>query len=73
MGGLLVGFPPGYMLLFMLSGVIAMAGVHLVFKYTEDDRGASFPMKPGVQVEMILSEPPSAVKRLMGDRKVLAA
>jgi len=72
-GGLLVGFFPGYRPLFVLSGVIAALGFLLVFMYTEDDRDASCPMKPGVQIEMILSELPSTLRRLLGDRKVLVA
>ncbi len=72
-GGFLVGFFPDYRPLFVLSGVITALGFLLIWRYTEDDRGVSCPMKPGVQIQMILSEFPSTLRRLLGNRKVLVA
>ncbi len=72
-GGFLVGFFPGYRSLFVVSGVVAALGFLLIWKYTEEDRGVSCPMKPGVQIQMILSEFPSTMRRLLGNRKVLVA
>jgi len=72
-GGFLAGFFPDYRPLFVLSGVITALGFLLIWKYTEDDRDASCPMKPGVQIQKILSEFPSTLRRLLGNRKVLAA
>jgi len=72
-GGFLVRFFPDYRPLFVLSGVITALGFLLIWRYTEDDRDASCPMKPGVQIQMILSEFPSTLRRLLGNRKVLVA
>ncbi len=72
-GGYLVRFFPGYRPLFVVSGVIAALGFLIIWRYTEDDRDASCPMKPGVQIQMILSEFPSTVRRLLGTRKVLVS
>ncbi len=72
-GGFLVGFFPDYRPLFVLSGVITALGFLLIWRYTEDDRDVSCPMKPGVQIQMILSEFPSTLRRLLGNRKVLVA
>ena len=72
-GGFLVGFFPDYRPLFVLSGVITALGFLLIWRYTEDDRDVSCPMKPGVQIQMIISEFPSTLRRLLGNRKVLVA
>jgi MFS family permease len=72
-GGFLVGFFPDYRPLFVLSGVITAFGFLLIWRYTEDDRDVSCPMKPGVQIQMILSEFPSTLRRLLGNRKILVA
>jgi MFS family permease len=72
-GGFLVRFFPDYRPLFVLSGVITALGFLLIWRYTEDDRDASCPMKPGVQIQMILSEFPSNMRRLLDNKKVLAA
>ena len=72
-GGFLVGFFPDYRPLFVLSGVITALGFLLIWRYTEDDRDVSCPMKPGVQIQMILSEFPSTLRRLLGNKKVLVA
>lgn len=53
-GGFLVGFFPDYRPLFVLSGVITALGFLLIWRYTEDDRDVSCPMKPGVQIQMII-------------------
>jgi MFS family permease len=72
-GGFLVGFFPDYRPLFVISGIITALGFLLIWRYTEDDRDVSCPMKPGVQIQMILSEFPSTLRRLLGNRKVLVA
>ena len=73
LGGYIVRFFPDYRPIFAVSGVIAAIGFFIIWRYTEDDRDASCPMKPGVQIQMILSEFPSTMRRLLGNRKVLAA
>ena len=73
LGGYTVRFFPDYRPIFAVSGVIAALGFFIIWRYTEDDRDASCPMKPGVQIQMILSEFPSTMRRLLGNRKVLAA
>lgn len=72
-GGYLVRYFPDYKPLFVVSGVIAALGFLLIWRYTEDDRDVSCPMKPGVQIQMIISEFPSTLRRLLGNRKVLVA
>jgi len=72
-GGFLVGFFPNYRPLFVLSGVITSLGFLLIWRYTENDRDVSCPMKRGVQVQMILSEFPSTMSRLLGNKKVIVA
>lgn len=72
-GGFLVGFFPDYRPLFVISGIITALGFLLIWRYTEDDRDVSCPMKPGVQIQMIISEFPSTLRRLLGNRKVLVA
>jgi DHA1 family multidrug resistance protein-like MFS transporter len=72
-GGFIVGFFPDYRLLFVASGVITTLGFLLIWRYTEDDRDASCPMKPGVQIQMILSDFPSTLRRFLGNKKVLVA
>jgi DHA1 family multidrug resistance protein-like MFS transporter len=72
-GGYLVRFFPNYRPLFVVSGLITALGFLLIGRYMEDDRDASCPMKPGVQVQMVLSEFPSNMRRLLGNRKVIAA
>jgi DHA1 family multidrug resistance protein-like MFS transporter len=70
-GGYLVRFFPNYRPLFVVSGLITALGFLLIWRYMEDDRDTSCPMKPSVQVQMILSEFPSTMIRLLGNRKVL--
>ncbi len=72
-GGFLVGFFPNYRPLFVVSGVITALGFLLIWRYTEDDRDVSCPMKPGVQIQIIVFEFPSTMRRLLGNRKVLVA
>ncbi|MBN2334987.1 MFS transporter [Candidatus Bathyarchaeota archaeon] len=72
-GGLLVGFFPDYRPLFVFSGVVTALGFLLIWRYTEDDRDVSCPMKPGVQIQMILEQFPSTMRRLLANRKVLVS
>ncbi len=72
-GGFSVRFFPSYRPLFVVAGVIAASGFLLIWRYAEDDRDASCPMKPGVQIQMIISEFPSTTRRLLSNRKVLVA
>jgi len=72
-GGYLVKFFPNYRPLFVVSGLMTALGFLLIWRYMENDRDDSCPMKPGVQVQMVLSEFPSTVRRLLGNRKMAAA
>jgi len=72
-GGFLAGVFTDYRSLFVLSGIITTLGFLLIWRYAEDDRGVSCPMKPGAQIRMIISGFPSTTRRLLGNGKVLVA
>jgi len=72
-GGFIASQFAGYRPLFVISGVITCIGFFVAWRYTEDERPVSCPMKPTDQVRQIIQEFPSTMKRLMANRKVLVS
>jgi len=72
-GGFIASYFGGYREIFALSGVITCIGFFIAWKYTEEVNPPSCPLSPVDQVQLILKEFPSTVKRLMANRKVLVS
>lgn len=71
-GGFLASYFAGYRPLFVMAGVVTFIGLAIVWRYTEDDRDRSCPLSPVVQMRQTLTEFPSEMRRMLGNRKVLA-
>lgn len=72
-GGFIATRFSGYRPLFVISGVITCIGFLIAWRYTEDERPASCPLRPTDQIRLILEEFPSTMRRLMSNRKVLVS
>lgn len=72
-GGLIASQFSSYRPLFVISGVITCIGFFIAWRYTDDDRGLSCPLKPTDQLRQIIKDFPSTMRRLLSNRKVLAS
>jgi MFS family permease len=72
-GGYIASHFLDYKTIFVLSGLITCIGFFIVWRYTEDDRDLSCPIPPGILIRQTFSEFPATMKRLLSNKKVLAA
>ena len=72
-GGFPVGLVPGYRPMFVFAGIITSIGLLIAWRFTEDDNHNSSSMTPAEQLGQLVRGFPSTMKRMMADRKILAA
>ncbi len=72
-GGFIASQFSNYRPLFVISGVITCIGFFVAWRYTEDDRTASCPLKPTDQLRQIIKDFPSTMRHLLSNRKVLVS
>jgi MFS family permease len=73
LGGYLASQFLDYKTIYTIAGVFTCIGFFIAWRYTEDDRDLSCPMRPRELISKTFSEFPSTMKRLLSNRKVLIA